>query len=421
MSQKISLPRGTADILPQESFLWQNIEKKARSVLETYHYKEIRTPIFEEIGLFSRSLGESSEVVNKQLLRLASDKKDGFALRPEGTASVVRSYIENRLDKQEPLTKLFYFGPMFRGERPQKGRLRQFHQVGVEAIGENTSSPYLDAEVIALSLDLLKNLGLNDFTLKINTLGTTEDKKAFAEILKSKLQEHKKHLSDESQERLDRNVFRVLDSKNPKDQDIVKKLKIGHSYLSKESLAYYQELKGVLDGLGVAYQESDHLVRGLDYYTHTVFEISVANLGAQDAVGAGGRYNTLVSDLGGPQVDAVGFALGIERILLAREKQDDDQGKGLKVFLVALDEGCLQGVFNLLQKLRQRGVTSDMSYKSSSLKSQMRQANKLAAQHVIILGQDELAKGIVTVKNMDSGHQIESSINDIEQIIHLLE
>ncbi|HBG60946.1 MAG: histidine--tRNA ligase [Omnitrophica WOR_2 bacterium GWF2_38_59] len=425
MSKKFSVPRGTNDILPEDSPQWQMIELKSREILKNYNYKEIRTPIFEETELFARSMGQTSDIVQKQMLNLASQRKDeneniqlsGLSLRPENTASVVRSYVQNSMDRKESLTKLFYFGPMFRGERPQKGRLRQFHQVGVEAIGPNSASPYLDAEVISLSVEMLKSFGLNTFKLKINTLGSPEDKNAFSGMLRDKLCVHLGKLCDDCKLRFERNVFRILDCKDKECKDIVKSIDLDHSYLSKESSEYYSEVKKTLDTLGIEYEESLDLVRGLDYYTHIVFEISDSSLGSQDALGAGGRYNDLVSQLGGAEVDAVGFALGIERIILARQKVEVDKLSSLSTYVIALDYASMQKAFTMLNVIRNNCISSDMSFGVSSLKSQMRAANKAGAQFVLIFGEDEVSKNTVTIKDMREGSQ--RSINDDEVVQYL--
>ncbi len=322
MSQFI-LPRGTADILPDEISLWQDVESKARSLLTRWGYREIRTPLFEETELFARSMGQTSDIVQKQMLNLSSQRQDdeaatAFSLRPEGTAAIVRSYIQNDFDKKEGLSKLFYNGPMFRGERPQKGRLRQFHQIGAEVLGPNSALPLIDAEVIALSVNLLKEMGLSEeqFKLKLNTLGSREDKENFSKFLREKLAPHKAKLCEDCQNRFERNVFRILDCKNRDCRSIVAGLQLDHSYLSETSQKYFHDVREALDSLNVKYEVAMSLVRGLDYYTHTVFEISCPALGSQDALGAGGRYGGLVQDLGGSaQVDAIGFAVGIERII----------------------------------------------------------------------------------------------------------
>ncbi|MBI3618324.1 MAG: histidine--tRNA ligase [Candidatus Omnitrophica bacterium] len=411
------VPRGTSDILPSEISQWQDVEAKARRILATYHFAEIRTPIFEQTSLFKRSLGQTSDVVNKQLLELVSPDEEGFALRPEGTASVARSYIENSMDRQGGISKLFYIGAMFRGERPQKGRLRQFHQVGVEVIGANTATPYLDAEVIALNVALLQALGVKDFRLKLNTLGSPHDKENLAEMLRTSLQEDVGKLCEDCRDRFERNVFRILDCKNSACRAVVAGIKLGHGHLSAESQKYYSELKKILQTLKVEFEEVPTLVRGLDYYTHTVFEITQSSLGSQDAISAGGRYNDLVAQLGGPQVDAVGFACGIERILLALPDENKPQAAPLTVYVIALDEKVFPKAFGILQKLRANGISSDMSYKVSSMKSQMRSADKAGSRYVAIIGEEEDKKGVVALKDMTTGRQQEIKENELSDLL----
>jgi len=430
MAKKFSVPRGTTDILPAEMSLWQDVEDKARQILANYNYREIRTPVFEETELFARSMGKTSDVVQKQMLNLQSQKKSDagdihtgeLSLRPEGTASVVRSYIENSLDRKENISKFFYIGPMFRGERPQKGRLRQFHQVGVEVIGPGTFHPYLDAEVIALNVSLLKFFGLKDFKLKINTLGFQEDKEKLSKNLRKLLKLKLLSLCADCQQRFERNVFRILDCKNKTCCEIVRGLKISDSYLCEESRRYFAQVREALDSLGIEYDVCYDLVRGLDYYTHTVFEISVASLGSQDAVSAGGRYDSLVSELGGPGVPAMGFALGIERAILA---MDDSQRPAVtppNAYIIALDEGSFKKAFQILNILRSMDIPSDMSFRISSMKSQMRLANKIGARCVIIMGESELEKEFVSLKDMETGDQEEVTIknNDITALVDKL-
>ena len=439
--EKIAVPRGTADILPQDIASWQKVETIGRTILELYGYREIRTPIFENSGLFKRSLGQTSDIVNKQLLELAGSGRnedlvahleDGsfepLALRPEGTASIVRSYIENSIDKKESFSKFFYIGPMFRGERPQKGRLRQFHQIGVEAMGPNSSSPYLDAEVIALSMQMIRVLGLDKAKLKINTLGSVADKNNFAKHLRGQLEPHLKELCEDCQNRFERNVFRILDCKNLYCKQVVQKIDLSDSYLSSESRTYFEEVKTTLKGLGVQFEQSPQLVRGLDYYTHTIFEITDSSLGSQDALGAGGRYNDLVRQLGGPAVDAVGFALGIERILLAISKDlstVDTVSSSLDAYLIPLDELSLKTALAYLENLRLavydfkmqnkilKNFSVDMGFRLTSLKSQMRTAHDRKARFVMILGENELKREIITLKDMANGAQEEVSLKEI--------
>lgn len=420
MVDRILLPRGTADILPDEAPLWQAIEKKARQLLQVYNYKEIRTPVFEETLLFKRSLGQTSDVVNKQLLELAShNEESGYALRPEGTASVVRSYIENSFDKKESISKFFYIGPMFRGERPQKGRLRQFHQIGVEVIGPGTLTPLLDAEVINLSVELSKAFGLNDYKLKINSLGTLKDKEHFSLFLRKQLKEHLHSLCEECQTRFERNVFRILDCKNETCRKIIAKIDLSGSHLSKESQEYFSKVKEALNVLKVPFHVEPQLVRGLDYYTHTVFEITSSGLGSQDAVGAGGRYNHLVKELGGEpyaDVGAVGFSLGIERALLACPKKEIPD-ESLDVFILALEDSFQTKAFSLLNEIRHLGLSAEMGYSGGSIKSQMRQANRLKAKYVMILGEDEIKNDEVAIKNMDNSQQEKVAFSKVKDFL----
>ncbi|MCD4779599.1 MAG: histidine--tRNA ligase [Candidatus Omnitrophica bacterium] len=423
--KKYSLPRGTSDILPDQMPLWESLESVSRKVFRLFNYKEIRTPFFEETDLFARSMGQTSDVVQKQMLNLAAQKRDdqhviqlsGLSLRPENTASVVRSYIQNGMDRKENLTKLFYIGPMFRGERPQKGRLRQFHQIGVEAIGPQTSAPFLDAEVVTLCVRLLNDFGVKGFKLKINTLGSQEDKENFSKLLRKELAHKRVELCQDCQLRYDRNVFRILDCKKKECQKIATAVNIDYQYLSDDSRKYYQEVKKSLDQLGILYTESPHLVRGLDYYTHLVFEITCDALGSQNAIGAGGRYNSLVSQLGGPVVDAVGFALGLERIILARDAGEPGKQSGVDLYLIAMDAACQNRVFQMMNDLRAKEISCEMSYRLSSVKSQMRAANKARAKWVAILGDEELKKNMVALKNMDSGQQTQIRQTDIRKYI----
>lgn len=431
MQSKFSCPRGTTDITPFDISRWDNIERISKQILTCYNYKEIRTPLFEETELFARSMGQSSDVVCKQMLNLAAQQKDdqdgvtlsGLSLRPENTASVVRSYIQNGFDRKEPISKLFYIGPMFRGERPQKGRLRQFNQIGVEVLGPNTAQPYLDAEIISLSVHLLKSLGLEKFQLKINTLGTPEDKENFSQMLRQALKPYRKELSEYSQQRFERNVLRVLDSKDAADQEIVKKVHIGLSYLSTESQHYYAQVKEALMNLDVDFVEDQHLVRGLDYYTHTVFEICGSSLGSQDALGAGGRYNNLVRQLGGGDIDAMGFALGVERILLALGDKEVPLSNPLAAYIVPMSEEALNQGFVLMNVLRQENISCDLSYKySAKLKNVLSNANKMDVHTVILLGEEEMKKQCVTLKDMKQKKEETISIkgNDFSKIINIL-
>jgi histidyl-tRNA synthetase len=414
---KFAVPRGTSDILPDAVVLWEELESKARKICKSYGYREIRTPVYEDINLFKRSLGATSDVVNKQLLELVSSREDeGCALRPEGTASIVRSYIENSLDGKESLSKLFYLGPMFRGERPQKGRLRQFHQIGVEAIGPNSTSSFLDAEVIALAMQLLKEAGIKDPQLRINSLGSKEDKANISAWLRGEFAKHKNDLCGDCQGRFERNVFRVLDCKKESCRKMVMSV-VKNLPLSSESQNYFDKVQIALKSIGVVFEVSPHLVRGLDYYTHTVFEITAEGLGSQDAVGAGGRYGGLVHELGGNEnVGGVGFALGMERILLAGGKPAIVT-PGVDVFVIAMKEEYQPQAFLLLQQLRQAGINADMSFVSGSMKSQMGKADKANARFALILGEEEIKNHAVALKDMQAGTQETVELKNIVSIL----
>jgi len=432
MADKLSNPRGTADILPNETPAWRFLEKTACELFRVYGYREIRTPIFEEVSLFKRSLGETTEVVNKQLLEVRSQRADAedasFALRPEGTAPVVRVYNQNGLERAEGLSKLFYIGPMFRGERPQKGRLRQFHQIGAEAIGYQGDNPLLDVEMIALASRLLTAFGVNGFKLKVNSLGTAEDKAGFAQWLRAELKGKIGHLSEECKNQYERNVFRLLDSKDKDCQEVIRSLNIGTAHLSERGLKYFEAVKKGLDQLGIAYEVSNQLVRGLDYYTHTVFEISYEGLGAQDALGAGGRYNCLIEQLGGGDkrmdqpVAAIGFAFGIERILLALKDQGklSDVKPSIDAYLVSFDRGFEDNAFQLVNTLRQEGISADMDFGGRAAKQQFTQADKRGAKFVLILGEEEVKNGAVSVKDMVTGNQVTVPLNNVVKQLKLM-
>ena len=410
------VPAGMKDILPEEAFLWQDLEEKARKVFTLYGYLPIRTPVMEYSSLFNRSLGQETELVKKQMF-LIQREEETYCLRPEATAAVVRAYLENGLDKTNQFSKLYYLGAMFRAERPQKGRLRQFHHIGVEALG--AASPYMDAEVIALAVRLLDEFGISGYQLILNSLGCRDDRKRLSDILLERLAPKKEGLCPDCRERFNRNIFRVLDCKNEGCKDIVSGLKLECAdYLCQGCLKHFAQVKERLDNLGLGYSLRVTLVRGLDYYTGCVFEISHSGLGAQDALGAGGRYDNLIQELGGPNLGAVGFALGVERLLLAVEgRKPQAASRKIKVFVVTLGEEAKKNGFELLDKLRKNGVSCDMDYEDKSLKGQMRRANDLGAGWTAIIGDNEIKKGIITLKDMKAGSQTEvNSDNFMEEI-----
>jgi len=400
---------GTKDILPPESSSWQNVESIARKIFSLYNYQEIRTPLIEDAALFNRTLGSTTEIVQKQMF-LIHNQEDTYALRPEGTASIVRGYLENNLDKQAGFTKLYYIGPMFRLERPQKGRLRQFHHIGAEAIGSPESR--LDIEIIALSQELLKSFGITGHKIKINSLGCPKDKQALSADLTRNLKEKLSKLCPDCQNRSTHNVLRILDCKNEDCQKIIKTLVLEQNHLCAECRDHFEEVKCGLNSLGIPFQVDAFLVRGLDYYNRTVFEITHDQLGSQDAIGAGGRYNNLVSELGGPELGAIGFAFGVERLLLVPNALNHTQAKKL-AYLITLGEAAKTAGLKILHQLRCAGINADMDYLNKSLKGAMRAANDAQATSVLILGEDELKKNTVSIKDMANGTQKEVALEDL--------
>jgi len=394
---------GTKDILPEETPFWQAIEAASRKVFLLYNYKEMRPPIIEEAVLFNRSLGESTEIVQKQMF-LTKTGKDVYALRPEATASIVRAYIENNLDKTTGLTKIYYIGPMFRLERPQKGRLRQFHHLGCEAIGSQDA--YLDVEVISLADNLLKAYSIDGYEIEVSSLGCRKDKNKLTEILRNKLKGRLSELCTDCHNRFKHNVLRILDCKNEACLQVIHKLDIHDEYLCPECKTHFDKVRSGLESLKIGYKVNPYLVRGLDYYTRTVFEITHNDLGAQNALGAGGRYDNLVEDLGGPSIGAMGLAFGIERLLLVAGRRSPVAGQKL-VYLITMGEEAKKHGFNLLDNLRKAGIASDTDYENKSLKGAMRRADDLGTRYVLIIGEDELKKNTVTLKDMSSGEQRE--------------
>jgi len=401
---------GTKDILPQEIDIWQKLEDISRNIFSLYNFTEIRPPLIEEVSLFNRSLGESAEIVQKQMF-LINNKDEVYALRPEGTASIVRAYIENNLDKTDGFIKLYYMGPMFRLERPQKGRLRQFNHIGCEAIG--SGDPGIDVEIISLAASLLKNFNIEGYKIKINSLGCSKDKNELSVVLRKALKDKLNKLCDECNNRFKTNILRILDCKNEACVAELKNLSIGDNHLCADCKSHFNQVKSGLDALKINYEVSPHLVRGLDYYTRTVFEVTHPDLGAQDALGAGGRYDNLVKELGGPDLGAMGFAFGVERLLLAMRSMPKATHKNL-VYLITLGEEAKKYGINLLNDLRNSGIACDTDFENKSLKGSMRVANDLKAQYVLILGDDELKKRSVTLKNMASGEQKEIQIENIK-------
>ena len=405
---------GTRDILPGEIEFWQKIENTSRTIFSRHNYLEIRPPLLEEESLFNRSLGETAEIVQKQMF-LIQREHDVFALRPEGTASIVRAYVENNIDKLQGFVKFYYMGPMFRAERPQKGRLRQFHHIGCEAIG--SYGPGIDAEVIALADTLLKAYGISGYRIVLNSLGCAADKQAFTASLKEKFQGRLVDLCGDCKERYERNILRILDCKNEACQNIIKELHISGSSRCPECETHFAQVRQSLDLLKITYEVAPNLVRGLDYYNRTVFEFKHSELGPQqDALGAGGRYDGLVKQLDGPDTGAIGFAFGFERLLLAAGQQTMP-ARGDLVYLITLGDAAKSAGVQVLSDIRKAGIIADTDYEEKSLKAAMRKANDLQARFVAILGDDELKDGVIALKDM--AQSIQDKVK-ISELIHKL-
>ncbi|WP_165088130.1 histidine--tRNA ligase [Neisseria yangbaofengii] len=410
MAQKIQSVKGMNDLLPveQKDFkltadFWQAFEDMVSQWARAYGYRQIRTPIVEQTGLFVRSIGEETDVVGKEMYTF-SDSNDSLSLslRPEGTASCLRAVVEHNLLYNSP-QKLWYMGPMFRRERPQKGRYRQFHQVGIEALG--FEGPDIDAEIIAMSADLWKKLGISDYlTLEINSLGNREERAAHRAALVAYLTGYEDQLDEDSKRRLKTNPLRVLDTKNPELQEICNAAPRLVDYLGEESRMHYSRFKAMLDGLNIQYTENPRLVRGLDYYNQTVFEWTTDKLGAQATVCGGGRYNGLIEELGGKPAASIGFAMGIERLLLLVHEYGSLQANAAPdVYAVHQGEGAALQVMQYAQALRDEGFNVLQHSGCQSLKAQMKKADGSGAHFALIVAQDELAEGKVTLKDMQGG------------------
>jgi histidyl-tRNA synthetase len=401
-------PRGTYDVFPgggephARPELWTYVENRARELFARYNYSEVRTPIFEEARLFTRTAGEGSDlVVQKEMFTFLDKGGREMALRPEGTPGAVRAYIEHNLYKLAQPVKLFYIGPMFRQERQQKGRYRQHTQIGVEALG--TSDPLVDIEVISLLYAIHQAVGVKEEVVYVNNLGDMETRHAYVPELRAYLQRHRNELDPDSVFRMDTNPLRTFDSKHEGTQAVLAEAPRLTSYLSSDASAHLAAVREGLEALGIPYEIDDRLVRGLDYYTMTVFEAKSGALGAQDTVGAGGRYNGLISDLGGPELGGIGFGSGVERMLLAAASRETTSS--LDVFFVTLTPEARIPAMKLAVALREEGISSDLDYGGRGMRAQFKQADRTGASYVAILGEDELARGVCTVRDMASGEE----------------
>lgn len=416
----IQSAKGTYDILPSEVHKWHYVERVLKSLCDRYNYKEIRTPIFESTELFVRGVGESTDIVTKEMYTFFDKGDRSITLRPEGTASVARSYVQHKLYAEpNQLTKLYYMGPMFRYERMQKGRYRQFHQFGLEALGG--MSPQIDAEIIALSVDMIRSLGLKEVRVAINTLGDPQSRQSYRQALIDHFTPVQDELCQDCQKRLSQNPLRVLDCKVDQKHPAMKQAPKMLDYLTEEAKVFFNDVLSYLDDLMIEYTVDHNLVRGLDYYNHTVFEIlsNVEGFGAQTALGGGGRYNHLVSEVGGPETPAVGVAFGLERLILALEAENvkipsEDY---LDVYIVSMSEETDRYAFRILVQLRQAGLKVDKDFFNRKVRNQFKQADRANTQFAVIVGDEELKNNTVTVKNMITQEQNIVAIDRLQQYI----
>ena len=407
--------KGTNDILPEEARKWQYVESTAAGVFRLYGYQEIRTPIIEESFLFTRSIGEATEIVQKQMYVFKDKGGRDICLRPEETASVVRAYIQHSLNKREKMTKLYYFGPMFRCEKPQAGRKRQFHQMGVEAIG--SYSPLLDAENIILSCHLLDIFKVDDYLVKINNLGCPRDKLSYAKALRQVLLKNKDALCKDCNVRLERNPLRVLDCKNERCREFFQGIQHNEEYLCPKCKKHFSSVLEALTTAGIRYKLDPTLVRGLDYYTLTTFEITHPGLGAKDAIGGGGRYDELVSLLGGEETSAVGFAIGMERLMEVIAFPQDLGRLITDIYIVTVGNTSGDSCLEVATLLRGGGFSVQFDFQDRSVKAQMRQANKLGVRWAVIIGEEELKRDNLLIKNMLTAEQKEIPKEDLLTVL----
>ena len=416
MAEKITAPKGVLDILPEESWKWQTVEGIARDVAALYHFSEIRTPVFEHTELFHRGVGETSDVVSKETYTFEDRGKRSVTLRPEGTAGVVRAAIEHNLVAQEgSRVKVFYIGPNFRYERPQAGRLRQHHQFGAEAFG--VAEPEQDVECILLQMDFYRRCGVRDLELQVNSLGDRESKGRYRDALVAYLTPKQAQLGEDSQRRLATNPLRILDSKDPRDQEATKGAPPAHESLSEKSRSQFERVQKLLAEAQVPFRVNPSLVRGFDYYTETLWEVTAGGLGAQNAIGGGGRYDNLVEQLGGRPTPGVGFGSGIERLLLALESQGValPRSEPKLIWLVSHGPEAQEANWQLMLELRRQGFACDMDPSGRSVKSQFKVADREKAAFCLITGETELQSNSVVLKNLATGEQATVPRNEIAE------
>lgn len=406
-------PRGTNDILPGEVEKWRYLEEHMRRICREYGYSEIRTPIFEHTELFLRGVGDTTDVVEKEMYTFIDRGNRSITLRPENTAPVVRAYLEDKLYALPQPVKLYYIGPMFRYDRPQAGRFRQFHQFGVEVFGSH--DPAVDAEVMAMCMDFYRRLGLQKLELHVNSVGCPQCRPVLIRKLREYFRPHLEKLCKNCRDRFGRNPLRILDCKEQECGSIGIDAPTTVDCLCPDCALHFAKVKKNLDLIGIEYQEDRRLVRGLDYYTHTAFEIMAPDIGAQSSIGGGGRYNVLVEICGGPSVPGIGFALGIERIILAMQQQGLSFGEAEKteVFVVTAGQAASEEAVKLLSRIRLAGISADKDYMDRSFKSQMKFAGKNRVKYTVIIGEEEMRQGTVLVRNMELGQQESVPVSDV--------
>ncbi|GAB6170465.1 histidine--tRNA ligase [Clostridium carnis] len=412
----IQAPKGTKDMLPEDAYKWHFVEETFKNTAKFYGMREIRTPIFEHTELFLRGVGDTTDIVQKEMYTFNDKGNRSITLKPEGTAPTVRAFIENRLFNEAQPTKLYYSIPCFRYENVQKGRLRQFHQVGTEIFG--SKEPSMDAEVIAFAMNVLKNLGLKSLSLNINNLGCPKCRPKYNEALKKYLQENYDNLCGLCKTRFEKNPMRILDCKEKKCNEITKSAPIILDYVCEECDSHFTEVKKYLDSLDIPYIVDSGIVRGLDYYTKTIFEI----LNDDFTVCGGGRYDKLIEQLGGPEMPSVGFAMGVERLIMTLEKENIDIPKEdlFDLYIGARGDEAKLAAFTLANKLRNSEVKTEVNHMGRSVKAEMKYANKIGAKFTTILGEDELQNKTIRLKRMSDGEQFEVNLENIEEITKVI-
>ena len=406
-------PKGTKDMLPQDAYKWQYIEEEWAKICSEYGFREIRTPVFESTDLFNRGVGDTTDIVQKEMYTFEDMGGRSITLKPEGTSPAVRAFIESNLYAETQPTKIFYDTACYRYEKPQAGRLREFHQFGIENFG--TPSMMADAEIIALGYDFLTRMGIEDVELHISSVGCRKCRPVYRKVLQDFLRPKYDCLCETCKSRFDKNPMRILDCKSPEDKEAVKDAPMMLDYLCEDCRKDFEDLKAYLDAMGIRYVEDPSIVRGLDYYTKTAFEFITTKIGAQGTVCGGGRYDHLIEEVGGPDMPGVGFGLGKERLLLLMEACGHDFGAapGPQIFLAWIGDEAKLYALKLLHELRGKGIRADMDTRERNLKGQMKYANKLGAEYTAVIGDDEVASGEITLKNMSTSEQTKVSRGDL--------